>query len=148
MKKKQETFRNRVTVTVSVEMQFSLSSEGDERFDSLRELAESAAENWLKGALDRAQEEWARERREKRDGWPYPEMDRRPRARCTSIVGMWEEKDLEMVERAEDGDPWIAAEDGAMRCRTCRYPAPTHAPGCEDNKTKPCPVCADELEHP
>lgn len=155
MKKKQETLRSRVTVTVSVEMQFELGENHGDRFESIRESAESAAEDWMRRALEITQREIVRVRQEKGGdaGWPYPEMDERPRARCTSIAGRWEEKDVEKVEceecggtgKVQDDDCWIPAEDGAMRCRTCRYPAPTHKPGCRDDKTKRCPECPDKL---
>lgn len=42
---------------------------------------------------------------------------------------------------AEDDpdDPYVLAEDGAHRCRTCKWPAPTHDPNCQDRH--PCPEC-------
>ena len=105
MKKKREEFRSRVTVTVSVEMQFSLGSNHGDRFESVRESAESAAEYWMKRAFVAAEQEFQRERdRKKTDaGWPCPEMDS-PRARCTSITGRWEEKDEVKVD-AETAKP-------------------------------------------
>ena len=96
MKKKQETFRSWVTVTVSIEMRFELGEDHGDRFESIRESAESAAEDWVRRALEIAQREIVRVQQEKGGdaGWPYPRMDERPRARCTDIRGRWEEKDV------------------------------------------------------
>jgi hypothetical protein len=44
-----------------------------------------------------------------------------------------------LPEEDDPDDPYVPATDGALRCRTCNFPAPTHHAECSDRH--PCPKC-------
>jgi hypothetical protein len=47
-----------------------------------------------------------------------------------------------LPEEDDPDDPYVVATDGALRCRTCNFPAPTHHAECSDRH--PCPKCRGE----